>query len=65
MFHCECTARGCGPRGGPLMRGPFSVSWEVGWGEGGRGGRGRRMFDGGELRLVLLKLIADATAPRL
>jgi DNA-binding PadR family transcriptional regulator len=27
---------------------------------GGRGGpRGRRMFDGGELRLVLLKLIAD------
>ncbi|WP_293990970.1 PadR family transcriptional regulator [Sphingomonas sp.] len=39
-----------------------------GWGHhgrhwGGRGGRGegrsRRMFDGGELRLVLLKLIAD------
>jgi len=26
---------------------------------GGGGGRGRRMFDGGELRLVLLKLIAD------
>ncbi|WP_244646704.1 PadR family transcriptional regulator [Sphingomonas sp. CFBP 8760] len=25
----------------------------------GGGGRGRRMFDGGELRLVLLKLIAD------
>ncbi|WP_010164129.1 PadR family transcriptional regulator [Sphingomonas sp. PAMC 26617] len=25
----------------------------------GRGSRGRRMFDGGELRLVLLKLIAD------
>ena len=31
---------------------------------GGAGGR-RRMFDGGELRLVLLKLIADAAAPRL
>ncbi|AQR72401.1 PadR family transcriptional regulator [Sphingomonas sp. LM7] len=36
-----------------------------GWGmhdgrEGGRGGgRGRRMFDGGELRLVLLKLIEE------
>jgi DNA-binding PadR family transcriptional regulator len=36
-----------------------------GWGEGHRGGErgrrqgGRRMFDGGELRLVLLKLIAD------
>jgi DNA-binding PadR family transcriptional regulator len=35
----------------------------TGRGERGRGGRGggggRRMFDGGELRLVLLKLIAD------
>jgi len=32
-----------------------------GWGEGdeGRGGRRRRMFDSSELRLVLLKLIAD------
>ena len=31
------------------------------WGGGGGGGRGRgrRMFDSGELRLVLLKLIAD------
>jgi DNA-binding PadR family transcriptional regulator len=31
------------------------------WGGGGRGGRGgrRRMFDSGELRLVLLKLLAD------
>jgi DNA-binding PadR family transcriptional regulator len=28
-------------------------------GEGGRGGGRRRMFDGGELRLVLLKLIAE------
>lgn len=54
--------RGCGPRGG-WSRGPFSVEWSSGdWGERGGGGRsrGRRMFDGGELRLVLLRLIADA-----
>lgn len=63
--------RGCGPRGGHFERGPFSMSWEVrgerhggrhehgrGFGGGGGGGR-RRMFDGGELKLVLLKLIAD------
>ncbi|MEG3165353.1 PadR family transcriptional regulator [Sphingomonas sp. PB2P19] len=30
-----------------------------GGGFGGGGGRSRRMFDGGELKLVLLKLIAD------
>ena len=48
-----------GPRGGRSGRdeGPR------GWGEDGpgfgRGGGRRRMFDGGELRLVLLKLIAD------
>ena len=65
--------RGCGPRGGHFERGPFSMSWEVrgerhggrhehgrGFGGGGGGGGGRRrMFDGGELKLVLLKLIAD------
>ena len=52
--------RGFGGRGG------FSVRWGgddesgPGGGPGGRGpGRGRRMFDGGELRLVLLKLIAE------
>lgn len=58
--------RGCGPRGGRE-----TSWWEVARavhearygrhgspGGGGRGGRGR-MFDGGELRLVLLKLIAD------
>lgn len=63
--------RGCGPRGGHFERGPFSMSWEVrgerhggrhehgrGFGGGGGGGR-RRMFDGGQLKLVLLKLIAD------
>ncbi len=36
--------------------------FEGGWGEGRGGpggGRARRMFDGGELKLVLLKLIAD------
>lgn len=41
--------------GGPLGGGGF------GWEEDGQGprGRGRRMFGSGELRLVLLKLIAD------
>ena len=53
-------SRGCGPR----SRGPFGVVFGMGeWHDGeGRGlgvGRGRRMFDGGELRLVLLRLIAD------
>ncbi len=63
--------RGCGPRSGHFERGPFSMSWEVRSGErhggrhehgrgfGGGGGGRRRMFDGGELKLVLLKLIAD------
>ena len=66
--------RGCGPRGwhgggrwggrrggGPWGHGPFfAFGWDMA-GEGGRGGRGgrRRMFDGNELRLVLLRLIAD------
>jgi DNA-binding PadR family transcriptional regulator len=64
---------GCGPRGGIeicipegllAMRGGRGWGWR--WspfddGEEGRGGRrrGRRVFEGGELRLVLLKLIAD------
>jgi len=50
-----------GPRGfGP--GGPFGGDWgeEFGRGFGGRGrGRRGRMFESGELRLVLLKLIAD------
>ncbi len=52
---------GCGSRQGTFRRGPFEFSWDMG--EGGRsqsrGGRRRRMFDSDELRLVLLKLIAD------
>lgn len=48
--------RGGGRMGG-WGRGPFGFGFDVGDGE--RGGRARRMFDGGELRLVLLKLIAD------
>jgi DNA-binding PadR family transcriptional regulator len=51
--------RDCGPRGGRFSRGPFSVRWEVHGGGRHGGGRSRRMFDGGELKLVLLKLIAD------
>lgn len=64
MFNLH--GRGCGPklghnfsgRGGSWSRGPFTMHWEVGE-RSGRGGGRRRMFDGGELRLVLLKLIAD------
>ena len=66
---------GCGPRGfegipeailamgfGP--RGGWGRAWGgAGWGEegggGGRRGGRRRVFEAGELRLVLLKLIAD------
>lgn len=52
---------GCGPRHGSWRRGPFEFSWDLPEGGRGRGqgGRRRRMFDGDELRLVLLKLIAD------
>lgn len=60
MFHVYGN-RQCGPRGSRRW-GPVSVSWEidpsVATGGPGRGRRGR-MFDGSELRLVLLKLIAD------
>ena len=44
-------------RGG-FRRGGFEFSWGM-EGEGRRGGGRRRMFDGGELRLVLLRLIGD------
>ena len=40
--------------------GPFHFDFgDEGWSGGRRGRRSRRMFEGGELRLVLLKLIAD------
>ncbi|MBB5685634.1 PadR family transcriptional regulator [Sphingobium boeckii] len=58
MFHRH-KMRGFGPRGG----GRFGREGiEGGWGRGHGGGgrtRGRRVFDAGELKLVLLKLIAD------
>lgn len=59
MFHVHGN-RHCGPRGSRRW-GPFAVSWEIDPAATGgpRGGRRRRMFDGSELRLVLLKLIAD------
>ena len=65
---------GCGPRGrfefdlpeallamrGGRSWGPFHFDFGDGpEGSGRRGRRGRRMFESGELRLVLLKLIAD------
>ena len=62
MFHGFRGGHGrhCGPRGGSRHWGPFEVRWgfDPETVRAGRGGR-RRMFDGGELRLVLLKLIAD------
>jgi DNA-binding PadR family transcriptional regulator len=50
-----------GGRGWSGSWGPFSFDFgDEGWGGGGRRGRRtRRMFESGELRLVLLKLIAD------
>jgi DNA-binding PadR family transcriptional regulator len=39
--------------------GPFQFDFEGSEGRGWRGRRSRRMFESGELRLVLLKLIAD------
>ena len=63
---------GCGPRGFDFPEGLFAMSfgpkgwgrgggWDGDWGGPGWGRRGRRgrVFDAGELRLVLLKLIAD------
>ena len=50
-----------GGRGWQGSWGPFNFDFDSdGWGGGGRRGRRtRRMFESGELRLVLLKLIAD------
>lgn len=52
--------RGCGPRGSQNRWSPFEGAFADRWEAAREGGRGRRMFDGSELRLVLLKLIADA-----
>ncbi len=62
-IHIGGGGQDCGPRGGGFgQRGPFGFSWDLGGGPGPReGGRGRRKFDGGELRLILLRLIADET----
>ena len=60
FFYYGGRNAGCGPKMGSWKRGPFEFRWDVGEGVGPRGGgRRRRMFDGDELRLVLLKLIAD------
>jgi len=49
-----------GGRGWSGNWGPFHFDFgDEGWSGGRRGRRTRRMFEGGELRLVLLKLIAD------
>ena len=48
-----------GGRGWHGSWGPFHFDFEGPEGRGWRGRRSRRMFEGGELRLVLLKLIAD------
>ena len=49
-----------GGRGWHGSWGPFHFDFgDEGWSGGRRGRRARRMFESGELRLVLLKLIAD------
>lgn len=49
-----------GGRGWQGSWGPFHFDFgDEGWGGGRRGRKSRRMFEPGELRLVLLKLIAD------
>jgi DNA-binding PadR family transcriptional regulator len=67
IFYAKMEGRGCGGRraihrgGGRGFGHGFGHGFGVRRGGGGRGERGerRRMFDSGELRLVLLKLIAD------
>ena len=47
-------------RGGRGNWGPFHFDFnDEGWSGGGRRGRRSRVFEGGELKLVLLKLIAE------
>lgn len=59
FFHNHHRERGCGPQRGSWRRGPFEVSWEISGGRGDGRQRRRRMFDGDELRLILLALIGD------
>ncbi|MFM9977796.1 MAG: PadR family transcriptional regulator [Sphingomonadaceae bacterium] len=60
MFHIYGRRGGCGSRAyyGIWMHGGSRHGWGRGMGRGEGGGR-RRVFDSGELKLVLLKLIAD------
>jgi DNA-binding PadR family transcriptional regulator len=63
-FHHDCgEGRWAGRRGRGFSFGPGGFHFDFGEGQGGWGGHRRRdrkrMFEGGELRLVLLKLIAD------
>ena len=52
--------RGCAPRGGwDQWNERVNRRFAELFGEGRGGGRSRRMIDGGELRLVLLRLITD------
>jgi DNA-binding PadR family transcriptional regulator len=74
MFHMNGRRAGCGPRGYMAVWGPTGRGGGLGGGfmmghgrglrgggrDGSGGGRRGRMFDGGELKLVLLKLIDDA-----
>ena len=56
---CGLGGHHASPRGGRFGRGEGGRGWSEDDQGFGRGGGRRRMFDGGELRLVLLKLIAD------
>ena len=67
-FHYECGGNGrerrhAGGGGKSFAFGPFAFDFMEGgpggWGGGHRGRERKRMFSGGELRLVLLRLIAD------
>jgi DNA-binding PadR family transcriptional regulator len=68
-FHYDCGDNGrrhAGGRGRLFRFGPFDFDFDFdngasrgNWGGGRRGRTSKRMFEGGELRLVLLKLIAD------
>ena len=74
MFHMYGKRAGCGPRGMMAVWGPSGRGGGLGGGfmmghgrglrgggrDGNGGGRRGRMFDGGELKLVLLGLIGEA-----